>query len=102
MEKLIFRAKNWPWLIRRVGLLAGKYGISLMHPHNLLKKAQQSKSRQLSCSNASRCVFINKQTRWTMEHMAAVAAETEASLLIRLIKNHSKILNLLQFENFNS
>jgi len=43
MEKLIFRAKNWPRLIRRVGLLAGKYGISLMHPHNLLKKAQQSK-----------------------------------------------------------
>jgi len=27
MEKLIFRAKNWPWLIRQVGLLAGKYGM---------------------------------------------------------------------------
>jgi len=26
MEKLIFRAKNWPRLIRRVGLLTRKYG----------------------------------------------------------------------------
>jgi len=37
--------------------------ILLTHPDNLLKKAQQSKSRQLSCSNVSRCVFVNKQTR---------------------------------------
>jgi len=37
-----------------------------------------------------------------MEHMLAVATETKASSLIRLIKNHSKILKLLQFENFNS
>jgi len=27
-------------------------------------------------SNASRCVFRNKQTRWTMEHASAVTAET--------------------------
>jgi len=36
MEKLIFRAKNWPRLIRRVGLLAGKYGkldFSDVFPH---------------------------------------------------------------------
>jgi len=32
--------------------------ILLMHPDNLRKKAQQSKSRQFFCSNASRCVFI--------------------------------------------
>jgi len=36
--------------------------IFLMHPDNLLKKAQQSKSKQLSCNNVSRCVFINEQT----------------------------------------
>jgi len=35
-----------------------------------------------------------------MEHASAVTAETKASLLIRLIKNHSKILKLLQFEKF--
>ena len=66
-----------------------------IHADNLPKKAQQSKSRQLSCSNASRCVSINKHTRW-------ITAETKASSLIRLIKNHSKILKLLQFEIFNS
>jgi len=45
------------------------------------------------------CVFINKQTIWTMEHALAVTAETKASSLIRLMKNHSKTLKLLQFEN---
>jgi len=52
----------------------------LTHPDNLRKKAQQSKSRQLCYSNASRCGFINKQTRLTVEHASAVAAETKASL----------------------
>jgi len=41
----------------------------LTYADNLGKKTQQTKSRQLSCINASRCVFINKQTRWTMEHV---------------------------------
>jgi len=58
--------------------------IFLTHPDNLHKKAQQSKSRQLSYINCSRCVFINKQTRWTMKHTSAVAPETKASSLIRL------------------
>ena len=53
--------------------------IFLTHPDNLRKKTQRSKSRQLSCSNASRCGSINKQTRWTMEHASVVAAETKAS-----------------------
>ena len=43
---------------------------------------RKSKSRQLSYNNASRCIFINKQTRWTMEHVSAVTAETKASLRI--------------------
>jgi len=73
--------------------------IFLTHPDNMRKKAQRSKSRQLSYSNASRCGFINKQTRLTMEHRSAGAAETKTSL-IRLIKNHSKIFKLLQFEKF--
>ena len=72
--------------------------IFLTHGDNLHKKAQRTTSRQLSCSNASRCVLINKRTRWTMEHASAVTAETNASSSIRLIKNHSKILKLLQFE----
>jgi len=42
--------------------------IFLTHPDNLHKKAQWTKSRQLCCSNANKCVFINKQTRWTMKH----------------------------------
>jgi len=37
-----------------------------------------------------------------MEHTSAIAAKTKASSLITLIKYHSKILKLLQFENFNS
>jgi len=37
--------------------------IFLTHADNLHRKAQWTKSRQLSCSNASRCVFINKKTR---------------------------------------
>jgi len=37
-----------------------------------------------------------------MEHASAAAAETKASSLIRFIKNHSKILKLLQFKKFNS
>jgi len=63
--------------------------IFLTHADNLCKKAQQTKSRQLSCSNASRCVFINKQTRWTMEHTSAVAAETKASSLTRIESAYS-------------
>jgi len=55
--------------------------IFLTHPDNLHEKAQWTKSRQFSCSNASRCIFINKQTRWTMEHVSAIAAETKASSL---------------------
>jgi len=53
--------------------------ISLTHPDNLRKKAQRSKSRQLSYNNASRCGFINKQTRLTMERASAVTAETKAA-----------------------
>jgi len=53
--------------------------IFLMHPDNLRKIAQQSKSRQLSYRNASKCGFINKQTRLTMEHASAVAAEIKGS-----------------------
>jgi len=49
--------------------------IFLIHADNLRKKAQRTKSRQLSCSNTNRCVFINKQTR-TMEQASAVAAKT--------------------------
>jgi len=33
-----------------------------------------------------------------MEHVSAVAAETKASSLVRLFKNHSKILKLLQLK----
>ena len=61
---------------------------------------RKHKSRQLSCSNTSRCIFINKQTKWTMKHASTVAAKTKASSLIRWIKNHSKILKLLQFKKF--
>jgi len=50
------------------------------HADNLRKKAR-IKSRRLSCSNTSRCDFTNKQTRWTMEHASAIAAETKASSL---------------------
>jgi len=49
------------------------------------RKHNKSKSRQLSCSNAYRCVFIHKVARWAMEHASAVIAETKASSLIRLI-----------------
>ena len=67
--------------------------IFLTPADNLRKKAQWTKSRRLSCSN-TRCIYINKQTM----HTSAVASETKVSSLIRLIKNHSKLLKLLQFE----
>ena len=51
--------------------------IFLTHPDNLRKKAQQSKSRPSSYNNASRCGFINKQTRLTIERASAI--ETKAS-----------------------
>jgi len=35
-----------------------------------------------------------------MKQVSAAAAETKAPSLIRLIKNHSKISKLLQFEKF--
>jgi len=53
--------------------------IFLTHPDNLRKKVQRSKSKQLSYNNASRCGFINKQTRSTMERASAVTTETNAS-----------------------
>jgi len=56
--------------------------IFLTHANNLRKKAQWTKWRQWSSSNASRCGFINKQTRWTMVHASAVAAKTKVSSLI--------------------
>jgi len=34
--------------------------IVLTYADNSRKKAQQNKSRQLSCSNASRCILTNK------------------------------------------
>jgi len=37
-----------------------------------------------------------------MMRASAVAAETKASSLIRLIKNHSTMLKFLQFKNFCS
>jgi len=55
--------------------------IFLTHADNLRKKAQRTKSRQLSYSNASRCVFINKQTRQTMEHMSAVANRNKSIII---------------------
>jgi len=61
--------------------------IFLTHTDSWCKKSQQTKSRQLSCSNTSRWVFINKQTRWTMEYVLAVTARTNASSSIRLIQN---------------
>jgi len=48
--------------------------IFLTQPDNLHKKSQQSKSKQLSCSNTSRRAITNKHIRGTMEHMSAVAA----------------------------
>jgi len=54
--------------------------IFLTHPDNLRKKAQRSKSRQLSYNNAIRCGFINKQTSLTMERASAVTTETKASM----------------------
>jgi len=53
--------------------------IFLTYPDNLRKKAQWSKSRQLSYNNAIGCGFINKQTRLTMEHASAVTTKTKAS-----------------------
>ena len=53
--------------------------ISLTYADNLRKKAQRSKSRQLSYNNASKCGFINKQTRLAMERASAVTTETKAS-----------------------
>jgi len=53
--------------------------IFYMHADNLRKKAQRSKSRQLSYSNASKCGFINKLTRLTMQCASAVTTETKAS-----------------------
>ena len=72
----------------------------LMHADSLCKKAQWTMLRQLSCCNNSRCIFINKQTKWTMEHASSLTAKTKVSSLIRLIVNDSKILKLLQFEKF--
>jgi len=75
--------------------------IFLTHAENLRKKAQRTKSRQLSCSNASRCVF---QISWQDNYGARLSRRSrkKAPSLIRLIKNHSysKILKLLQFEKF--
>jgi len=65
-----------------------------MNPDNVRKKAQRTKSRQ------SWLARFHKQAD-KMKHASAVA-ETKASSLIRSIKNHSKILKLLQFEKFSS
>jgi len=59
--------------------------IFLTHPDNLRKKAQRNKSRQLSCSNASRCVFINKQTRRTMEHASVGRHSRNKNIIINQI-----------------
>jgi len=49
------------------------------HIQTTCTRKYNESSQQLSYSNASRCVFINKQTRLTMEHALAVTAETKAS-----------------------
>jgi len=97
-EKKNYRARpvSFLWWLRSP---TQNTAIFLTYADNMHKKAQRTKSRELSCSNASRCVFINKQARWTMKHTSAVAANTKALPLIRSIKNHSKIFKMLQFEN---
>jgi len=65
--------RYWPkWLI-----LSASVGVVvfLTHLDNLRKKAQWTKSRQLSCSNTSSYVFINKHTTWTMKHALAIATK---------------------------
>jgi len=47
----------------QINVSHGQPCIFLMHADNLRKKAQRTKSRQLSCSKASKYVFINQQTR---------------------------------------
>jgi len=60
-------------------------------PHARRQLVQESMVNQVktvilqSYSNTSRCVFINQQTRWTMEHVSAVAVKTKASSLINSI-----------------
>jgi len=54
---------------------------TLLYSSRIRKTSQESATkqvRQLSC-NASRCGFINKQTKLTMKRASAVAAETKAS-----------------------
>jgi len=60
--------------------------IFLTHPDNWRWKAQRTKSRQLSCSTASRCVFMNKQTRWTVNTRQPSQPKQKHHQLIRLIK----------------
>jgi len=62
--------------------------IFLTHPDNLRKKAQRSKSRQLSYNNGSRCGFINKQTRLTMERASVVTTETSINGKFRNAWSH--------------
>jgi len=68
---LIHRADNWvsPIFISVSAKMTDKIGLSrcwqnaiifLMHLDNWHKKAQQSQSRQLPCTNVSRCIFIPK------------------------------------------
>jgi len=62
-DRLIYRPGLYIGLMFRFHRYIGKVGVDnavifLTHPDNMCKKAQQTKSRQLSCSNASRCVFI--------------------------------------------
>ena len=80
-DRSIYRPIFWFYRCIGIGLNMSWQDavIFLTHPDNLRKKAQRSKSRQLSYNNASRCGFMNKQTRLTMERASAVTTETKAS-----------------------
>ena len=75
------------------------------HPDNLRKKAQRSKSRQLSYNNGIRCGFINKQTRLTVDkrnksingrfrharsHLVQVLCTNQLPLYFRKFSQHEK------------
>jgi len=71
------------WLnYQYIGIGLGVVDKTLLHFSHIqttCTRKHNEASQQLSYSNASRCVFINKQTRLTMEHALAVTAETKAS-----------------------
>jgi len=84
-ESVVLNRDRWPdqylgfpiYRPKRL-ILSGSVGVdkTLLYSSHMQTTCAWTKSTQSSCSNTSRCIFVNMQTRWMMEHLGLRSRNT--------------------------